>query len=50
MYGTICKLDNFLYDIKQDSKKWNEIFDNLMMSNDFKVNESDKYETKFLTT
>lgn len=32
----ICKLDNFLHDHKQDPKKWNEIFDNLMISNGFK--------------
>ncbi|KAL0550032.1 hypothetical protein IC582_014528 [Cucumis melo] len=45
----VCKLDKFLYSLKQAPKQWHETFDNLLMSKGFKVNESDKciyYKTK----
>ena len=38
----VCKLDKSLYGLKQAPKQWHEKFDNLIISNDFKVNESDK--------
>lgn len=38
----MCKLDKFLYELKQAPKQWHETFDNLMISNGYKVNESDK--------
>ncbi|KAL0540374.1 hypothetical protein IC582_024611 [Cucumis melo] len=45
----VCKVDKFLYSLKQARKQWHEKFDNLLMSKGFKVNESDKciyYKTK----
>ena len=38
----VCKLDKSLYGLKQAPKQWHEKFDNLIITNDFKVNESDK--------
>ena len=38
----VCKLDKSLYGLKQAPKQWHERFDNLMILNEFKVNESDK--------
>ena len=38
----VCKLDKFIYCLKQTHKQWNKKFDNLIMSKIFKVNESDK--------
>lgn len=38
----VCKLDKSLYGLKQAPKQWHEKFDNLMIENEFKVNESDK--------
>ena len=38
----MCKLVKSLYGLKQAPKRWHEKFDNIMMSNDFKINECDK--------
>ena len=37
----VGKLDKYLYDFKQAPKQWHEKFDNLIISDGFKVNESD---------
>lgn len=38
----LCKLDKFLYGLKESHKQWHERFDNLIISNGFKVNEMGK--------
>lgn len=38
----VCKLVKSLYGLKQAPKQWHEKFDNVMLSNDFKINEADK--------
>ena len=38
----VCKLVKSLYGLKQAPKQWHEKFDNVMMSNGFKINECDK--------
>ena len=38
----VCKLNKSLYGLKQAHKERHEKFDNLMISNGYKVNESDK--------
>ncbi|KAK2408198.1 hypothetical protein QL285_043729 [Trifolium repens] len=38
----VCKLEKSLYGLKQAPRQWHEKFDNLMVSNEFKLNESDK--------
>ena len=38
----ICKLDKSIYGLKQTFKQWHEKFDNLVISNGYKINESDK--------
>ena len=35
----VCRLVRSLYGLKQAPKQWHEKFDNLMMSNGFKINE-----------
>ena len=35
----VCKLVKSLYGLKQAPKQWHVKFDNIMMSNDFKINE-----------
>jgi len=37
----VCKLKKSLYGLKQAPMKWHEKFNNLMISNEFKVNEND---------
>ena len=37
-----CKLVKSLFGLKQASKQWYEKFDNVMMSQGFKINECDK--------
>ena len=38
----VCKLVKSLYGLKQAPKQWHEKFDNVMLSNGFKINECDK--------
>jgi len=38
----VCKLDNSLWGLKYTPEEWHEKFDILMLSNEYKVNESDK--------
>ena len=38
----VCKLVKSLYGLKQAPKEWDEKFDNVMMSQGFKINECDK--------
>ena len=38
----VCKLVKSLYGLKQAPKQWHVKFDNVMMSNGFKINECDK--------
>ena len=38
----VCKLVKSLYCLKQAPKQWHEKFDNVMLSNGFKINECDK--------
>ena len=38
----VCKLDKSLYGLKQAPQQWHEKFDNLIMFEGFKENESDK--------
>lgn len=37
----VCKLNKFLYDLKQAPKQWYENFDSCMIRNGFKNNECD---------
>ena len=39
----VCKLIRSLYGLKQAPKQWHERFDNLVLSNGFKLSEADKY-------
>lgn len=39
----VSKLDKSLYDLKQVPKQWHNFFDNLIILNGYKLNESDKY-------
>jgi len=39
----VCKLDKSRKGLKQAPKHRHEIFDNLMLSNEYKVNERDKF-------
>jgi hypothetical protein len=38
----VCRLVKSLYGLKQAPKQWHEKFDNVMLSNGFKINECDK--------
>ncbi|CAM8997493.1 unnamed protein product [Rhodiola kirilowii] len=38
----VCKLLKSLYELKQAPKQWHLKFENVMMSNGFKINECDK--------
>lgn len=38
----IWRLVKSLYEMKQAPKQWHEKFDNLMLSNDFRINECDE--------
>ena len=38
----VCRLVKSLYGLKQAPKQWHEKFDNVMISNGFKINECDK--------
>ena len=38
----VCKVVKSLYGLKQVPKQWHEKFDNIMISNDFKIYECDK--------
>ena len=38
----VCKLVKSLYGLKQTPKKWHEKFDNIMITNGFRINECDK--------
>ena len=46
----VCKLVKSLYGLKQAPKQWHEKFDNVMMTNGFKINECDKYVYVKITT
>lgn len=35
----VCKLIMFLYRLKHAPKQWHQKFDQIMLSNDFKINE-----------
>lgn len=37
-----CKIDKFMYGLKQVPKHWPKFFDNLIILNGYKVNESNK--------
>lgn len=36
----LSNIEKYLYDLKKDPKQWHVKFDNLTISNEFKVNES----------
>lgn len=38
----VSQLYKYMYELKQAPRKWNEKFDNLVISNEFKVNKTDK--------
>ena len=39
----VCRLVKSLYGLKQAPKQWHQKFDSVMLANDFKINECDKY-------
>lgn len=38
----VCKLNKSIYGLRQSSKKWHDKFDGLVISNGYRINESDK--------
>ena len=40
--GRVCKLVKSLYGLKQAPKQWHKKFDNMMLTNGFRINECDK--------
>lgn len=39
---TVCKLIKFLYGLKEAPKSWHQKFDDIVLANGYKVNQSDQ--------